>query len=132
MVRGELGKDNLMPTFNVNTANTHYSQYSMPHMTNFSNMEWFKPISIGPEDPNFKPFNMSPIRPKDISDVLNKSNHKSSPGPDGIPFGILYNLPSSHHILATLFNKDIAASKKNKELLQKIKNKLMYCKKSSK
>ena len=40
-----------------------------------------------------------------MTNVLKHSNHKSIPGPDGIPYEILYHLPSTHHILATLFNK---------------------------
>jgi hypothetical protein len=53
---------------------------------------------------------MSPIRPRDVTSVLKNANHKSSPGPDGVPFGILYHLPSTHHVMATLFNKILATS----------------------
>jgi hypothetical protein len=108
--RGELGKENLAPTFNSNTANTHYNSYSTPTVTDFSKTHWFPLIHNSPGDTNFTDFNMSPIRPKDIFGVLKAANHKSSPGPDGITYGILFNLPSTHHILATLFNKVLATS----------------------
>ena len=55
------------------------------------------------------PFNNDPIRPRDIRSVLQKKS-SSSPGPDGIPYGFLKNLPSIHHILATLFNRLIEKS----------------------
>ena len=48
---------------------------------------------------------MTPIKSKDVTNVLRHANHKSSPGPDGVPYGILYHLPSAHHSMATLFNK---------------------------
>ena len=42
--------------------------------------------------------------------VLKSANLNSSPGPDGLPYGILFNLPCTHHTLATLFNKVLATS----------------------
>ena len=46
-----------------------------------------------------------------MSQVCKKNaNHKSSPGPDGVPFGILYHLPSTHLVMATIFNKGLATS----------------------
>ena len=98
----------MAPTFNSNTANTHYNSYSTPTVTDLSKTHWFPLIHTCPGDDNFTDFNMSPIRPKDIFGVLKAANHKSSPGPDGIKYGILFNLPSTHHILATLFNKVLA------------------------
>ena len=56
------------------------------------------------------PLNTDPIKPRDVFNVLKSSNLKSSPGPDGIPYGILFNLPCTHHTLATLFNKVLATS----------------------
>ena len=48
---------------------------------------------------------MEAIRPRDIKNTLLNCNKKSSPGPDGIPYGILLKLPTTHHTLATLYNK---------------------------
>ena len=62
-------------------------------------------MNTRPECPNFIPFDMTPIRPRDVTSVLKNANHKSSPGPDGVPFGILYHLPST-----TLFKKGLATS----------------------
>ena len=85
-------------------------------------IHWYPKVKTGPEDPNFQPFDMSPIRPRDDTNVLKHSNHKSSPGPDGVPFGILYHLPSTHHIMATLFNKVIAWGE---SIIKLTKNKLI-------
>jgi hypothetical protein len=60
---------------------------------------------IAPDSPEFASFDNTPIKPKDIKRVLSKANLKSSPGPDGIPYGVLLKLESCHHIHATLFNK---------------------------
>ena len=51
------------------------------------------------------PFNTSPIKPHDIRSILQKSNKTSAPGPDGITYMTLLKLESTHHILATFFNK---------------------------
>ena len=62
-------------------------------------------MKTNPDNPEFLPFDMGIIKPRDVAHVLKNANKKSSPGPDGIPYGILSQLPSTHHILATLFNK---------------------------
>ena len=51
------------------------------------------------------PFDNSPIKPRDIKKVLSKAKKNSAPGPDGVSYGVLLKLESTHHILATLFNK---------------------------
>ena len=109
--RGEYGKEQFAPTFSKETANLHYtSNYSTEKTTNLRDIHWFPDVQKSPDDPDFIPFNMAPIRPRDVTSVLKLSNHKSSPGPDGIPYGILYHLPSTHHILATLYNKVLATN----------------------
>ena len=62
-------------------------------------------MKTNPENPEFLPFDMGIIKPRDVAHVLKNANKKSSPGPDGKLYGILSQLPSTHHILATLFNK---------------------------
>ena len=37
--------------------------------------------------------------------ALQKTKSESTPGPDGIPYGLLKKLPSVQHVLATLFNR---------------------------
>ena len=110
VTRGEFGKEKKGPTFSKDQANQHYAQYSVPTNTDFNKTNWFPFVKTEPENNNFVPFNSDPIGPRDIFDVLKSSNHKSSPGPDGLPYGILFNLPCTHHILATLFNKVLATS----------------------
>ena len=58
-----------------------------------------------PEDPQYVSFDLGPIRPRDVRQVLKGTNKKSSPGPDGITYGILHHLPCTDQILATHFNK---------------------------
>ena len=50
-------------------------------------------------------FDMGPIKPKDIKNILRKKSSDSSPGPDGITYRLLKRLPTTHHFMATLFNK---------------------------
>ena len=71
-----------------------------------SNLHWFPDLSTkGPYSLGFTEFDMSGIRPKDVKAALKNTNHGSCPGPDGIPFGILFHLPSTHSTLATLFSQ---------------------------
>ena len=48
---------------------------------------------------------MTAIKPRDVKEILKKSNQNSAPGPDGVPYGILVKLFTTHHVLATLYNK---------------------------
>ena len=68
--------------------------------TILEDIHWYPKVKTGPEDPIFSPFDMSPIRPRDVT----------SPSLDGVPFGILYHLPNTHHVTATLFNKVLATN----------------------
>lgn len=54
--------------------------------------------------PNIQ-FDNSGIKPKDIRNVLKKAKATSSPGPDGIPYGLFKRLPAVQHVMATLFNR---------------------------
>ena len=42
---------------------------------------------------------------KECKKYTKSANLKSSPGPDGIPYEILFKFNCLHHILATLYNK---------------------------
>ena len=53
---------------------------------------------------------MDPIKPRYILDVLKSANHNSSPGPDGLPYGIIFHLSCTDHTLAKLFNKVLETS----------------------
>ncbi len=51
------------------------------------------------------PYDRSAIRPSQIKRILKMKSPNSAPGEDGLLYGILYKLPSLHHVLATLFTK---------------------------
>ena len=53
----------------------------------------------------FAPFDLSPIRPKEVCNTLKKAKEHSASGQDEIPYSILTRLPSVHHVLATLYTK---------------------------
>jgi hypothetical protein len=92
--------------FSKQLSDDYYPKtYIVAKDINFQNVDWFLPNWITPQSPEYVPFNLEPIRPKDVKNMLRKTNQKSTPGPDGIPYGILLKLQSSHHLLATLFNK---------------------------
>ena len=50
-------------------------------------------------------FDMSPIKPKENKAVLSVQRSTSALEPNGITYGILCHLPSTHHILATLYSQ---------------------------
>ena len=50
-------------------------------------------------------FNLAPITPSEIKRTLKLCCNSSTPGEDRITYGILKNLPTTHHFLATLFSK---------------------------
>ena len=83
VTRGEFGKEKKSPTFTKAKANEHYSQYSIQTVTDFNKVHWFPYVQTAPENDNCVPFNMDPIKPRDIFEVLKSANHNSSPGTDG-------------------------------------------------
>ena len=96
-VRGELGKESVSPAFSKQAADVHYTTtYSNSTETDFSKLNWMPNVKVTPEDHGFKPFNMDPIRPRDIREALKNSNQKSSPGPDGVTFEMLHQLFTNH------------------------------------
>ena len=65
-------------------------------------INWFPYL---PTRGNKTPFDMSPIKPKDVRNIIKHKSNSSAPGPDGISYGILKKLPCLHHCFATLYNK---------------------------
>ena len=55
-------------------------------------------------------FDMSPIRPSEVKQVLKKCSLSSAPGPDGITYFHLKKLPICHNFLATLYSKILLQS----------------------
>ena len=101
-VAGTLFTEKQEVGFSREEANNYYpNTYSRPAHFDPTNLNWFPEISTG----NYKEFNMDSFRPGDVKKILKSANQKSSPGPDGITYSILYKFSCLHHILATLFNK---------------------------
>lgn len=102
-IKGTLGETPGTVKFTKEEADNFYpSTYSTPHTINRDQLGWIPRV-----DPASLtvPFNTSPITPGLVKATLAKTNKGSSPGPDGIRYGILFNLPSTHHIMASLFTK---------------------------
>ena len=94
------------PTFSKEVADQYYSaRYSSVDPIDLSSASWFSYIPV----PQEVTFNLSPIRPKDVKEVLAKKSPTSAPGPDGLMYGLLRKLPSTHHFMATLFTKVLAS-----------------------
>ena len=99
---GTIDQKPLGPTFSENDANTYFpSKYSNANPVNLDNLNWFPYLPV----PASNPFNLEPVRPKDIKAILQTKKPTSAPEPDGIMYGILRKLPATHHILATVFTK---------------------------
>ena len=106
IVNGTFGKENAPPSYDKATADQFYSStYSVPKDIDFTQLHWFPHLPTSPENPDCTPFNISPFKPRDIKRVLSKSNKSSAPGPCGITYRTLLKLETTHHILATYFNK---------------------------
>ena len=100
---GSFGKQSPSPSFDKNSADTFYrNRYSSATPVDISKLDWFPSVNM-PD--NFTPFNLDPIKPRDIRNVIKSKNNSSAPGPDGITYGILKKLTCTHHILATLYSK---------------------------
>ena len=81
------------------------STYSVPRDIDFTQLHCFPQLPTSPESTNFTNFNIDPFRPRYIKNILSKSNKLSAPGPCGITYRTLLKLETTHHILATYFNK---------------------------
>jgi hypothetical protein len=105
-INGTLGCDSAKPTFSKETADRHYTgTYDIPIVTDIGKLSWFHPVSsIGPGESDFIDFENTVIKPREVREILKKANHKSSPGPDGVTYGVLHHLPCTHLVLATLFS----------------------------
>ena len=122
--RGELDQPMKKPTFTKATADEYYPKmYSNPPVFNPSDLNWF-PFLKTPTTPT--PFNMSPIKPKDIKNILSNKKSTSAPGLDGITYGVLRRLPSAHHFLATLYSKILLDSPTPPDLWQNSNVSLIY------
>jgi hypothetical protein len=108
LCKGTLDKEACKPTFSKSTADNYYPQmYSSATTFNPSSLSWFPRLH---EPTDHIPFFLGPIKPKEIKKLLMQKKSTSAPGPDGITYGILRNLPSTHHFLATLYSQILLVS----------------------
>jgi len=98
---GTFGSENITPGFNEITANEFYrGKYSIPQPITHDALHWYTDVPAPSHC-----FDIGPILPKHIRQIIKDKNSSSSPGPDGISYALLKKLPCLHHILATLYNK---------------------------
>jgi len=98
---GTFGKEQTVPNFDQSIANQYYpGKYSVPQPLNNQALHWYPEITAPQHN-----FDLNPILPKHVRQIIKDKSNSSSPGPDGISYGILKKLPCLHHILATLYNK---------------------------
>ena len=102
---GSFGREAIQPTFTKEVADKFYpNTYSIARKLDIEKLQWYPEVKLSLGQ-GFAPFDLSPIRPKEVCDTLKKAKQHSASGPDGIPYGILTKLPSVHHVLATLYTK---------------------------
>ena len=107
---GTLEKIAQTATFSKEQGDQHYTNtYGESTELNLNNLQWFPTLPTSPASPDFLPFNMDPIRPRDILEALKCSNQSAAPGPDGITFGALLKLRATHKPLATLYSKILSS-----------------------
>ena len=122
--RGELNKPAQKPTFDKSAADEYYPRmYSTAPHFDLNTLNWFPYLHVPPSPVNF---NLSPVKPKDIKNILSHKKSTSAPGPDGLTYGILRHLPSTHHFLSTLYSKLILDSPSPPELWQASNVSLIY------
>ena len=79
-VAGFIGKEEERPSFGGSFASEWYkNRYSTPVPLVPEAVSWFPSLPEGD-----KQFNMGPIRPRDVRNVLSQKRASSSPGDDGI------------------------------------------------
>ena len=99
-------------------------KYSSKHDLDPAKLNWFPYVHV--PDEHHVPYNMSSIKPKDIKAILKQKKATSAPGDDGLLYGLLRNLPSTHHFMATLFTKILLCEPNPPESWSKSKVVLIY------
>jgi hypothetical protein len=93
-VAGAIGGGGDLPEFPVKVVNRYYPEkYQVLVRLQQGHLSWF-PYLL--EDKFGHAFDMSPITPSLVRKVLSSKKATSSPGPDGLMYGILLRLPSTH------------------------------------
>jgi hypothetical protein len=65
-------------------------------------LSWFPYL---PEEKFGHAFDMFPITPSFVRNVLGSKKATSAPGPDELMYGVLLRLPLTHSFLATLYSR---------------------------
>ncbi len=101
VANGQYGTEPTLPGFSKEAADEYFGpKYSTADPVDENDLSWF------PDLPEARvPFNMDPVRPRDIRATIQSKSSGSAPGPDGISYAVLKKLPCLHHILATLYSK---------------------------
>ena len=88
-----LDQERVAPSFDKAEADEYYkNKYSKPVIIDPTNLNWFP----GVPEPKVA-YDNSTIRPKDIKDILKNKSPNTCPGEDGLLYGILARLPTTHH-----------------------------------
>ena len=124
LTKGELDQPAHKPTFTKTVADNYYpTMYSVAPTFDHTKLNWFPHLAVPETTTNF---NLSPVKPKDIKHLLSQKKSTSAPGPDGLTYGVLRNLPSTHHFLATLYSRILLDSPTPPELWQSSNVSLIY------
>ncbi len=101
---GTLQKQPEKPTFTKEYADQYYTnKYSVSNPIEVTKLNWFPHLPDTGNGP--VPFDLGPIKPSEIKKILQTKNATSAPGPEGLLYGILRKLPTTHHLMGTLFSK---------------------------
>ena len=98
---GTLDSEPPGPEFSKAQADQFFSErYSKEVPIDLTKLSWFSEASQVEV-----PFPETAITPKMVKQILKDKRADTAPGEDGLLYGVLAKLPSSHHLLATLYNK---------------------------
>ena len=98
---GTLDQDPVGPTFSKETADIFFpGRYSTAVPIDPAKLSWFPPAP-----PPTSAYAVTLFTPSLVKSILKGRKATTAPGEDGLMFGVLSKLPSSHHFLATLYNK---------------------------
>lgn len=92
------------PSFSCDTATNYFTDTYSDSTVSYGNTlpDWTHEFI---PDCDSSLFNSNSITPGLVKSTLKHCSMQSAPGMDGITYYHLYHLPSSHHLMATLFNK---------------------------
>ena len=66
------------------------TRYSVPYVVDLTSFSWFPYVNVNSK--SYQSFDMNPFKPKDVKNVLKRKKARSSPGDDGLMYGMLKHL----------------------------------------